>query len=86
MLKNSSRVRIAICAAAIAAFSVTALKPTPAEAWWAHWGWHAGWGYGWRGGCCWGPRVAVGVAPPVVVVRPPVVYARPPVGVWVPPP
>jgi hypothetical protein len=97
MRNISTRVRVAIGAAVIAAFSVTVLTPTPAAAWWGHpgWGWHAGWHpgwhygwrYGWRG-CCWGPRFAVGIAPPVVAVAPPVVYAPPLVGpgpVWVPP-
>lgn len=53
MLKVHSRVRVAICATAIAAFSVTMMIPTPASAWWYHrgWGWHPGWHYGWRG-CC----------------------------------
>ncbi len=86
-----SRARIAICAATIAAFSVSMMTPTPAEAWWSRpgWGWHAGWHHGWRG-CCWGPRIAVGIAPvgiaPVgIAVSPPVVYAPPPGRVWVPP-
>jgi hypothetical protein len=92
MQKMFSRVRIAVCATAIAAFSVTALLPTPASARWYHggWGWHAGWHpgwhYGWRG-CCWAPGVVIGVAPPVVAVAPPVVYAPPvvvPGRVWVP--
>ena len=88
MRNISSRARVATCAAIIAAFSVSMLTPTPAAAWWARpgWGWHAGWHYGWRG-CCWGPRVAVGIAPPVIAVSPPVVYAPPFVGpsrVWVP--
>ena len=63
MRKISSRARVAICAAAIAAFSVTTLMPTPASARWYHpgWGWHAGWHYGWRG-CCWGPGLVVGIA------------------------
>jgi hypothetical protein len=89
MQKSFSRVRVAIGAAAIAAFSMTTLMPTPASARWYQpgWGWHPGWHYGWRG-CCWGPRVVVGIAPPVVAVAPPVVYAPPPVGpgrVWIPP-
>jgi len=89
MQKISSVVRVAICASAIAAFSMTMLIPTPASAWWYHrgWGWHSGWHYGWRG-CCWGPPVVFGVVPPVVAVPPPVVYAPPPVGpgrVWIPP-
>jgi len=91
MRNISSRVRNAICAATIAAFSATLLMPTPAAAWGSRpgWGWHpgwyAGWHYGWRG-CCWGPRIAVGIAPPVVAVSPPVVYAPVPVApgrVWV---
>jgi hypothetical protein len=89
MTKISSRVRVAVCAAAIAAFSTTMLTPAPASASWYRpgWGWHSGWHYGWRG-CCWGPRVVFGVVPPVVAVPPPVVYAPPPVvpgRVWVPP-
>jgi hypothetical protein len=85
MQKVFSRVRVAICAVAIAAFSLTMLMPTPASARWYHpgWGWHPGWHYGWRG-CCWGPRFVVGVAPPVVAVGPPVVYAPPPGRVWIP--
>lgn len=84
-----SRARVAICAASIAAFSMSMLVSTPASAWWGHpgWGWHHGWHHGWRG-CCWGPRIAIGIAPPVVAVAPPVVYAPPPVvaaRVWVPP-
>jgi len=80
MRKISSRARVAIGAAAIAAFSATTLMPSPASARWYHpgWGWHAGWHHGWRG-CCWGPGVVVGVAPPVVAVSPPVIYAAPPV-------
>jgi hypothetical protein len=89
MQKVFSRLRVAMCAAAIAAFSVTMLTPTPASAWWYHrgWGWHPGWHYGWRG-CCWGPPVVVGVVPPVVIAPPPVVYGPPPVvarRVWIPP-
>jgi hypothetical protein len=89
MQKISSGVRVAVCASAIAAFSLTMLIPTPASAWWYHrgWGWHPGWHYGWRG-CCWGPPVVFGVVPPVVAVPPPVVYAPPPVvagRVWIPP-
>jgi hypothetical protein len=87
MRKISSRMRIAIGAAAIAAFSVTTLMPSPASARWYHpgWGWHGGWHYGWRG-CCWGPGVVVGIAPPVVVgVAPPVVAIAPPV-TYAPPP
>ncbi len=84
-----SRTRIVLGAAAIAAFSMTLLTPKPAAAWWNHPGWH----HGWRG-CCWGPRVVVGVppvvigVPPVVVGGPPVVYAPPPVypgRVWIRP-
>jgi hypothetical protein len=88
MRNNSSRVRVAICTAVIAAFSVSMLMPTPAAAWWSrpgwgwHGGWHAGWHHGWRG-CCWGPRVAIGIAPPVVAFAPPVIYAP---GVVVPGP
>jgi hypothetical protein len=89
MQKNSSRVRIAISAVAIAAVSVTTLMPTPASARGYHpgWGWYPGWHYGWVG-CCWGPRVVVGIVPPVVSVAPPVVYEPPVVGpgrVWIPP-
>jgi hypothetical protein len=88
MRKISSRMRIAIGAAAIAAFSLTTLVPTPASArWYPGWGWHGGWHYGWRG-CCWGPGIVVGIAPPVVAVAPPVVYAAPPVAPppgWAPP-
>ena len=76
-----SRMRVVLGAAAIAAFSMTLLTPKPAAAWWDHPGWH----YGWRG-CCWGPRLFVGVAPPVVVVSPPVIYAPAQVGpgrVWI---
>ena len=42
MQKISSGVRAAICASAIAAFSMTMLIPTPASARWYHrgWGWH----------------------------------------------
>lgn len=88
MQRISVRARVAICVAAIAAFSVTALMPTPASAWWYHrgWGWHPGWHYGPRR-CCWGPR-AFGVPPPVVAARPPVVYGPPPVvagRVWIRP-
>ena len=78
-----SRTRVVLGAAAIAAFSMTLLTPKPAAAWWDHPGWH----YGWRG-CCWGPRVVVGVVPSVVAVPPPAVYAPPPIGpgrVWIPP-
>jgi hypothetical protein len=85
MQKISCRVRLTICAAAIAAFSVTTLIPTPASAWWYNRGW--GWHYGWRG-CCWGPPVVLGIVPPVVAVAPPVVYAPPPIipgRVWVRP-
>jgi hypothetical protein len=89
MQKIFCRVRVAICATAIAAFSMTMLTPTPASARWYHpgWGWHPGWHYGWHG-CCWGPRVVVGIAPSVVTVAPPVVYAPPLVAagrVWIPP-
>jgi hypothetical protein len=89
MDKITSHIRVAICTVAIAAFSVTALMPTPASAWWYHrgWGWHPGWHYGWRR-CCWAPRVVFGVVPPVVAVPPPVVYRPPPVvarPVWIPP-
>ncbi len=89
--------RIGIMIAALAAFSAPLLTPTPAAAWWHHgwapgwrggygwhagYGWHPGWGYGWRG-CCWGPHVVIGVAPPLVapplVAPPPVVAGR----VWV---
>jgi hypothetical protein len=97
MVKIFSRARVAIGAAAIAAFSMTVSLPTPASAGWYRpgWGWHAGWHpgwrygwhYGWRG-CCWGPRVVVGVAPPVVAVPPPVVYGPGPVApgpAWAPP-
>ena len=89
MRKISSRLRVALCAAAVAAFSITTLTPTPASAGWYQpaWGWHPGWHYGWRG-CCSRPRVVVGVAPRVVAVPPPVVYAPLPVGprrVWIPP-
>jgi len=91
MRKIVSRLRAAIGAAAIVAFSVTMATPTPALAWWGHpgWGWHAGWHYHWHG-CCWGPRVVVGVAPPVAAAPPAVVYAPPPVpshwngAYWVP--
>jgi len=87
MRNISSRVRVAIYAAMIAAFSVSMLTPTPALAWWDRpgWGWHHGWHHGWRG-CCWGPRVIVGIAPPVIAVSPPVVYAPLPVRpgrVWI---
>jgi hypothetical protein len=89
MQKMFSRVRLAICATAITAFSVTTLMPSPASAGWYHpgWGWHPGWHYGWHG-CCWAPGVAVGVAPPVVALAPPVVYAPPlvvPGRVWIRP-
>ena len=86
MQKISSRVRVAMCAAAIAAFSIALFMPTPASARWYHraWGWHPGWHWGWRG-CCLGPRIVLGVIPPVVAVSPPVVYARPPGRFWVPP-
>ena len=72
----------------VATFSVTMLTPTPASAWWSRpgWGWHPGWSHGWRG-CCWGPRLAIGIGPPVVAVSPPVVYAPPlvvPGRAWVP--
>jgi hypothetical protein len=88
-----SPMRVAIGAAAIVAFAVTMSLPTPASAGWYrsgwgwHPGWHHGWHYGWRG-CCWGPRVVVGLAPPVVAVPAPVVYGPRPVApgqVWIPP-
>jgi hypothetical protein len=89
MQKISSGVRAAICASAIAAFSITMFIPKPASAYWYHggWGWHPGWHYGWHG-CCWGPPVVFGVVPPVIAVPPPVVYAPPPVvpgRVWIAP-
>ena len=49
-----------------------AMRPAPAEAWWAH-------GWGWGG-------VRVGVVLPPVVVAPPLVYAAPPVAYAPPPP
>jgi hypothetical protein len=85
MQKFVSRLRIGIVAAAVAAFALPMLAPTPAAAWGYHrggyrwhagYGWHRGWGYGWHRGCCWGPGVVVGVAPPVVVVPGPV-WIRP---------
>ena len=85
----ASRVRAALCAAAVAGFSVTMLTPTPAAARWYQpgWGRHPGWHYGWRG-CCWGPRVVVGIAPPVAAVAPSAAYGPLPAGpvrVWIPP-
>lgn len=69
MQRMFARGRVWVVAAALAAFAVPLLSPTPAAAWWVHhgWGWHPGWGYHWRG-CCWRPGVIVGVAPPVVLV------------------
>lgn len=68
MQARSSRGRIGLVAAALAAFAMPALAPTPAAAWWHHgWGrhpgwhpaWRAGWGYrpgwGYHPACCWGP-------------------------------
>ena len=81
-----SRARIGLVAAAMVAFAIPALTPSPAAAWWYHrgwgwhtggYGWHPGW-YGWHRGCCWGPGVVVGVAPPVVAALP--VFQR----AWIP--
>jgi len=76
--------RLAV-AAVLCAFAAPLLAPTPAAAWWQRgWGWHAGWGWhpgwGYWHGCCWGPRVVIGVAPQIIAVPPPVVVGR----VWVP--
>ena len=89
------RGRLWVIAAALVAFSVPLVSPTPAAAWWYHrgwgghpgWGWHPGWGFGWGRGCCWGPRAFIGVPPPVFYAPPPVVFAPPPVvfgPAWVP--
>ncbi len=60
------RGRIVIVAAALAAFAVPALTPTPAAAWWQHgspgwrYGRHPGWRAGWHP--YWGPRWGHGPA------------------------
>ena len=83
MLRLSKLGRMAVVAMGVATFSAYGLAPTPAAAWWNHggwhggWGWHHGWGY-WHH-CCWGPRVVVGVPPPVVYGSP-----APVARVWVP--